>query len=400
LRVRSISCEVYPAKVQFPLRFFSEKNDEVCAMTSVSTFSKVMIGFVMGAVVAGGVAVAVTPDVPPTKVCVDNRTKALYAATDGSCSKTRTLMEIVGNGVDVQTIASAVAPSVVSIAVSSLTGSGTGSGVVYRTSGTSSFIITNNHVIKDAVQTGTIRVELNNGDFETASIVGRDATYDLAVLKINRGNLKAITIGNSNKLIIGEPVVAFGSPLGLSGTVTSGIVSALNRPVTAGSTGAESFIDAIQTDAAINPGNSGGPLVNANGALIGINSAIAALSSGTNGSIGLGFSIPINQAKRVVDEIIATGKSTRPFLGVNFDTAYTGTGARIQRVVEGEAAAKAGIPSGATIREIDGKKINDLITAIVRIRAYTPGETVKITVDMPGGGSKTFSVVLGKADSQ
>jgi len=369
-------------------------------MTSVSTFSKVMIGFVMGAVVAGGVAVAVTPDVPPTKVCVDNRTKALYAATDGSCSKTRTLMEIVGNGVDVQTIASAVAPSVVSIAVSSITGSGTGSGVVYRTSGTSSFIITNNHVIKDAVQTGTIRVELNNGDFETASIVGRDATYDLAVLKINRGNLKAIAIGNSNKLTIGEPVVAFGSPLGLSGTVTSGIVSALNRPVTAGSTGAESFIDAIQTDAAINPGNSGGPLVNANGALIGINSAIAALSSGTNGSIGLGFSIPINQAKRVVDEIIATGKSTRPFLGVNFDTAYTGTGARIQRVVEGEAAAKAGIPSGATIREIDGKKINDLITAIVRIRAYTPGETVKITVDMPGGGSKTFSVVLGKADSQ
>ena len=374
--------------------------DRVCAMTSVSTFSKVMIGFVMGAVVAGGVAVAVTPDVPPTKVCVDNRTKALYAATDGSCSKTRTLMEIVGNGVDVQTIASAVAPSVVSIAVSSITGSGTGSGVVYRTSGTSSFIITNNHVIKDAVQTGTIRVELNNGDFETASIVGRDATYDLAVLKINRGNLKAIAIGNSSKLTIGEPVVAFGSPLGLSGTVTSGIVSALNRPVTAGSTGAESFIDAIQTDAAINPGNSGGPLVNANGALIGINSAIAALSSGTNGSIGLGFSIPINQAKRVVDEIIATGKSTRPFLGVNFDTAYTGTGARIQRVVEGEAAAKAGIPSGATIREIDGKKINDLITAIVRIRAYTPGETVKITVDMPGGGSKTFSVVLGKADSQ
>jgi len=369
-------------------------------MATVSTFSKVMVGFVMGAVVAGGVAVAVTPDNPPTKVCVDNKTKALFAATDGSCSKTRTLMEIVGNGVDVQIIASAVSPSVVSIAVSSVAGGGTGSGVIYRSSGTSAFIITNNHVIKDAAQTGTIRVELNNGDFENASIVGRDSTYDLAVLRINRGNLKAITIGNSNRLIIGEPVVAFGSPLGLSGTVTSGIVSALNRPVTAGSTGAESFIDAIQTDAAINPGNSGGPLVNSSGALIGINSAIAALSSGTNGSIGLGFSIPINQAKRVVDEIIATGKSTRPFLGVNFDTAYVGTGARIRGIVEGEAAAKAGIPAGAIIREIDGKKTNDLITAIVRIRAYTPGETVKITVDMPSGGSKTFSVVLGKADSQ
>jgi putative serine protease PepD len=194
--------------------------------------------------------------------------------------------------------------------------------------------------------------------------------------------------------------VAFGSPLGLSGTVTSGIVSALNRPVTTGSFGAESFIDAIQTDAAINPGNSGGPLVDGTGALVGINSAIATLSSGTSGSIGLGFSIPINQAKRVVDEIIATGKSSRPFLGVNFDTSYTGLGAKVLRLVPGEAADKAGIPAGAIIREIEGKKINDLITAIVRVRSFAPGDTVKITVDTPGGGSKTFSVVLGRADSQ
>ena len=369
-------------------------------MKTVSTFSKVMIGFLMGAVVAGGVAVAVSPNTPPTKVCVDNRTKALFASTDGSCAKTRTLMEIAGKGADVETIASAVSPSVVSIAVSSVQGSGTGSGVIYRSSGGASFIITNNHVIASAVQGGTIRVELNNGDFENASIVGRDTTYDLAVLRINRGNLKAITVGNSNTLIIGEPVIAFGSPLGLSGTVTSGIVSALNRPVTAGSTGVESFIDAIQTDAAINPGNSGGPLVDGTGALVGINSAIATLSSGTSGSIGLGFSIPINQAKRVVDEIIATGKSSRPFLGVNFDTSYTGTGAKVLRLVPGEAADKAGIPAGAIIREIEGKKINDLITAIVRVRSFAPGDTVKITVDMPGGGSKTFSVVLGRADSQ
>ncbi|MFM8404870.1 MAG: S1C family serine protease [Actinomycetota bacterium] len=370
-------------------------------MRTISTFSKVMIGFVMGAVVAGGVAVAVSPNTPPTKVCVDNRTKALFASTDGSCTKTRTLMEISGKGADVETIASAVSPSVVSIAVSAVQGSGTGSGVIYKSSSGSSFVITNNHVISSAVQGGTIRVELNNGDLENASIVGRDVTYDLAVLKINRGNLKPITIGDSNTLIIGEPVIAFGSPLGLSGTVTSGIISALNRPVTTGSTGLESFIDAIQTDAAINPGNSGGPLVDGTGALVGINSAIASLSSGANGSIGLGFSIPFNQAKRVVDEIIATGKSTRPFLGVNFDTAYTGAGARILRVVDGEAADKAGIPSGATIREIDGKKISDLITAIVRIRSYAPGATVKITVELPGsGGLKTFTVVLGKADSQ
>jgi len=360
-----------------------------------------LIGFVMGAVVAGGVAVAVSPNNQSTKVCVDNRTKALFASTDGSCAKTRTLLDISGQGVNVETIAAAVSPSVVSIAVSSVQGSGTGSGVIYKSASGSSFIITNNHVIANAVQGGTIRVELNNGDFENASIVGRDSTYDLAVLKINRGNLRAITVGNSNTLIIGEPVIAFGSPLGLSGTVTSGIVSALNRPVTTGSTGIESFIDAIQTDAAINPGNSGGPLVDGTGALVGINSAIASLSSGANGSIGLGFSIPINQAKRVVDEIIASGKSSRPFLGINFDTAYTGTGARILRVVDGEAAAKAGIPAGAVIREIDGKKTNDLVTAIVRIRSYAPGDVIKIVVDLPGtGGTKTFTVTLGKADSQ
>ena len=369
-------------------------------MKTISSFSKVMIGFLMGAVVAGGVAVAVSPNTPPTKVCVDNRTKALFASTDGSCAKTRTLMEIAGKGADVETIASAVSPSVVSIAVASIQGGGSGAGVIYRSNSGASFIITNNHVIASAVQGGTIRVELNNGDFENASIVGRDTTYDLAVLRINRGNLKAITVGNSNSLIIGEPVIAFGSPLGLSGTVTSGIVSALNRPVTAGSTGVESFIDAIQTDAAINPGNSGGPLVDGTGALVGINSAIATLSSGASGSIGLGFSIPINQAKRVVDEIIATGKSTRPFLGVNFDTTFTGTGARILRVVDGEAAAKAGIPAGAIVREIDGKKVNDLITAIVRIRSYAPGDTIKITVDMPASGLRTFTVTLGKSDSQ
>ena len=360
-----------------------------------------MTGFVSGAIIAGGVAIAVAPPSQPTQVCVDNKTKALYATTDGSCSKTRTLASIGGSSLDVQTVAAAVSPSVVTVAVNSIQGSGTGSGVIYRTNGSSTFILTNNHVVDSAVQGGTVKVELNNGDIENATIVGRDTTYDLAVIKINRNNLKLATIGDSSKLAIGEPVVAFGSPLGLSGTVTSGIVSALNRPVTTGNLGSESFIDAIQTDAAINPGNSGGPLVDSTGAVVGINSAIASLGQGTTaGSIGLGFSIPINQAKRVADEIISTGKSSRPFLGVNFDTSYTGTGARVLKLVSGEAADKAGIPVGAVIREIDGKKINDLVTAIVRIRSYAPGDTVKITVDMPGGGSKVFTLTLGKADSQ
>lgn len=367
-------------------------------MKPLSSFSKVLIGFFAGAIVAGSVAVAVTPDTPPTKVCVDKKTKAIYASTDGSCARTRTLMEISSSGANIQTIAASVSPSVVSISVSWPSGSGTGSGVIYRSGGTSSFIVTNNHVIDDAVQGGTVKVELNSGEMETASIVGRDVAYDIAVLKINRGNLRPIKEGNSNSLIIGEPVIAFGSPLGLSGTVTSGIVSALNRPVTTSSSGVGSFIDAIQTDAAINPGNSGGPLVDSTGALVGINSAIASTGS-TAGSIGLGFAIPFNQAKRVIDEIIATGKSTRPFLGVNFDNTYTGVGARILSVVDGEPAAKARIPSGSVIREIDGKKINDLISAIVRVRSYAPGDTIKIKVDLPGGGSQTFEVTLGKQDS-
>jgi putative serine protease PepD len=373
-------------------------------MQTVSTFSKLMIGFVMGAVVAGGVAVAVTPDLPPTKVCVDNRSKALFAATDGSCSRTRTLMEIVGKGVDVQTIAAAVSPSVVSIAVSSVAGNGSGSGVIYRSNPTSSFIITNNHVISSAAQSGTVRVELNNGDIERASIVGRDVTYDIAVLKIERGNLKPIAVGNSNKLIIGEPVVAFGSPLGLDRTVTSGIVSSLNRPVVTGDgvNSPESYVDAIQTDASINPGNSGGPLTDSLGRMIGINAAVATLGSttGQSGSIGLGFAIPMNQALRVMNEIIDTGKATRPVLGVFFDRSFTpGKGAKISSLSPNEAAQKAGIPVGAIITSINGVRITDQVSAIVRIRSYAPGDKVTIVVTMPTGGSKTFTVTLGSAVS-
>ena len=368
-------------------------------MKNLSTFSKVMVGFIAGAFVAGSVAVAVTPDMPPTKVCVDNRTKALYSATNGSCTKTRTLMEVAGSGVNVESIASAVSPSVVSIAVSATTGGGSGSGVIYRTNASSSFIITNNHVIESAATSGSVRVELNNGDYERATIVGRDSTYDIAVLRIERGNLKAISVGNSSKLAIGEPVVAFGSPLGLSGTVTSGIVSALNRPVTTGSFGAESFIDAIQTDAAINPGNSGGPLVDSQGRAVGVNSAIATLGSsfGPSGNIGLGFSIPFNQAIRIADELIATGKSTKPFLGISFDPTFTGNGAKIAIITPGQAADKAGLTVGMIVKSIDGFKVNDAVSAIVRIRSHAPGDQTIIVVETTAGVSKTFNITLGSS---
>ena len=364
------------------------------------TSTKVIAGFILGATVAGGVATASISEPLGVKVCVDKRTQAIYLAGSNGCSVNRTSLTLGVPTIDVKSIASLVTPSVVSIKVVAPAGTGTGSGSIYKSDKTSSFIITNNHVIEGAATSGTITVELLNGDVIPAQIVGRDIAYDLAVIKVARGNLPTVTLGDSSKISVGESVVAIGSPLGLASTVTSGIVSALNRPVTTGTVGSESFVNAIQTDAAINPGNSGGALLDSRGRIIGVNSAIATLSSGgASGSIGLGFSIPINEAKRVVDELIATGKSTRPVLGVFFDTTYTGTGAKIGRLSPNEGAEKAGIPAGSIITAIDGTKIADQVGAIVKIRSYAPGTSINVTVELPTGGSKSFKVVLGSAPS-
>ena len=368
----------------------------------VKSPAKIISAFLAGAIIAGGVATAATT--APASVitaCADKRTGALFLSSTGSCSTNRTLVEIGSNGMNTKAISALVTPTVVSISVTSTDGSGTGSGSIYKSNASASYIITNNHVIESAVTTGTIKVEFTNGDQVAATIVGRDPMYDLAVLSIKTGNLPTIAIGDSSKVSVGDPVLAIGSPLGLASTVTSGIISALNRPVTTGDEVSQSYVNAIQTDAAINPGNSGGALVDAQGRIVGVNSAIATLSSGgTSGSIGLGFSIPINEAKRVIDEIIATGKSTRPVLGVFFDTAYTGIGARILRLSPGEGAEKAGIPAGSVIRSIDGVKIPDEVAAIVKIRSYAPGTTITVVVDLPNsGGSKSFKVTLGTAPS-
>lgn len=363
--------------------------------------TKTIGAFVAGVVLAGSVATAaITPTAGTLKACADNRTQALYLSSNGTCSSSRTLVEIGGNGMNTKTISSLVTPSVVSISATTSNGGGTGSGSIYKSNSSSSYIITNNHVIEAAATTGTIKVELTNGEQYTAKIVGRDPGYDIAVLQIQIGNLPAIALGDSSKVSVGDPVLAIGSPLGLASTVTSGIISALNRPVSTGTADAQSYVNAIQTDAAINPGNSGGALIDSQGRIIGVNSAIATLSSGSaSGSIGLGFSIPINEAKRVIDEIIATGKSTRPVLGVYFDPTFTGIGAKIARLSAGEGAEKAGIPVGSVIRSIDGVKVVDNDTAIVRIRSYIPGTVVSVLVDLPTGGSKTFKVTLGSAPS-
>ena len=370
-------------------------------MRKIKLNVKVVAAFILGAALAGSIATAATTQSNGSiKACADNRTQALFLSNTGSCASSRTLVEIGGAAMNTKAIASLVTPSVVSISVTSTSGGGTGSGSVYKSNATSSFIITNNHVVKTSGAAATIKVELSNGDQYPAKIIGQDPGYDIAVLQIQMGNLPAVTLGDSSKVSVGDPVLAIGSPLGLASTVTSGIISALNRPVSTGSEAAQSYVNAIQTDAAINPGNSGGALIDAQGRIIGVNSAIATLSSGgTSGSIGLGFSIPINEAKRVIEEIIATGKSTRPVLGVYFDPTYTAGGAKIARLSANEGAEKAGIPVGAIIRSMDGFKIVDTDTAIVRIRSYAPGAVVTIVADLPTGGSKTFKVTLGSAPS-
>lgn len=374
---------------------------------------KVIVAFVAGVAVAGGGAYAVTSTAPKISACVDNRTKAMYLTDKTKCPVGRTLVSwnVAGpqgpagqdgitkdnsGNLSIKDIAKKVLPTVVSISVSSTSGSETGSGSIVQSESTRSYIVTNNHVIDSAVSGGKVTVEFQDGTELSATIKGRDIAYDLAVLEIAKGNLPTIDIGDSSTVLIGDLSVAIGSPLGLSGTVTSGIISALNRPVLAGSTNQASYIDALQTDAAVNPGNSGGPLVNGQGAMIGVNSAIASLGASTPGNIGLGFAIPINQAMRVVNEIIKTGKSTRPLLGVEFSPQYDGNG-KILKLVKDGAAEKAGIPVNSVIKSIDGFVIKSDIDAVVRIRSYAPNSTVSITVELPSGELKTFSVTLGSA---
>ena len=231
---------------------------------------------------------------------------------------------------------------------------------------------------------GKITVELSNGKKYPAKLIGRDASYDLAVLKIDVTSAPTLQLGNSDNILVGDSVIAIGSPLGLSGTVTSGIISAKNRAVTTGdSSGESSFINALQTDAAINPGNSGGPLVDITGAVVGVNSAIATLGYGNSpGSIGLGFAIPINQAKKTAEQLIKTGSATYPIMGITVDTTFTGNGALISNqgsgITAGGPAAKAGLKAGDVITKLDGKSIDNSDELIVVIRSKNIGDKVKV----------------------
>ncbi len=289
-------------------------------------------------------------------------------------------------------IAKATLPSVVSILAEGSTESGSGSGFIVRSNG---YILTNNHVVDLVADGGTLTVIFSDGERIDGKVIGTSASYDLAVVKVGRKDLPAVTLGNSGAVSVGDTAIAIGAPLGLDGTVTSGIISALDRPVTAGGSGDMSYINAIQTDAAINPGNSGGPLLNGAGQVIGVNSAIATLAvGGETGNIGLGFAIPINSAKRVAEELIATGSSRTPLMGVQLDMAYTDAGARVDTVTPGSPAALAGLLAGDVIVRIDERGIDDATELVVAVRNHAPGDTIEIAFQR-AGKDQSVDLVLG-----
>jgi len=294
-------------------------------------------------------------------------------------------------------IAARSLPSVVTIKVAGPAASGTGSGFVMRADG---YILTNNHVVEAASTTGKITVVFSDGKSADAKVIGRDESYDLAVIRVGRRNLPVLVLGSSSAVVVGDPVIAVGAPLGLDSTVTSGIVSALNRPVTAGGTGdsTASFINAIQTDAAINPGNSGGPLLDMTGRVIGVNSAIARVASsqtsadGQSGSIGVGFAIPSDQVRKTAVQLIANGKATHPVIGIMIDTSYQGEGVKIAAtsangaapVTKGGPADKAGLRPGDVIIKFDGRPVTGPDEFVVAIRAKSVGDRVELTVRRAG----------------
>jgi putative serine protease PepD len=300
----------------------------------------------------------------------------------------------------VEKVASKVLPSVVQINVKGSSEAGSGTGIIISSDGE---ILTNNHVVEVAGSSGSITVAFNDGTNTTARIIGTDPVTDMAVIKASgKSGLTPATLGSSRDLKVGQEVVAIGSPFGLESTVTSGIISALNRPVTSTSEGSNdktpTTFPAVQTDAAINPGNSGGPLVDLNGNVVAINSAIRSGSSGEAGSIGLGFAIPIDLAKSVSKQLLAGKKVEHARIGVRVRAAVsnddiTGIGAEVASVNAGGAAAKAGIKKGDIITAVNGHALASSEALVASVLAYQPGEKVTLTYQR-GGSTHSVDVTL------
>jgi putative serine protease PepD len=322
----------------------------------------------------------------------------------------------------VEQVSAKVLPSVVKITVTGSNEAGSGSGIILTPDGS---ILTNNHVVSLAKGGGSITVSFNDGKTAKATVVGTDPVTDIAVIKADGvSGLTPATIGRSGALRVGEPVVAIGSPYGLSSTVTSGIVSALDRPVSVqteeapqqqqdpfdpfgqqpqqqGQLDPTTTYPAIQTDAAINPGNSGGPLVDMAGRVVGINSSIRTSGTGSSGSIGLGFAIPIDEVLPIVNQIRDGQTPTHARLGVTVSTATggaVGQGARIRNVDPNGVAHAAGLKSGDVITKVDDQVIEDSDSLVATVRGHRPGDSVQITY-VRGGSTKTVTVKLGSDES-
>ncbi|MGD9619747.1 MAG: S1C family serine protease [Mycolicibacterium sp.] len=348
---------------------------------------------VVSAAVGGGVAVLAHPDHGGAGMSASGAVSGLPAASAPAGS--------------VEQVADKVLPSVVKLEVNIGRQSEEGSGVILSTDG---LILTNNHVVAGSgdppagADRPKTKVTFANGKTSSFSLVGADPGSDIAVVRAeNVSDLTPIAVGSSADLRVGQDVVAIGSPLGLEGTVTTGIISALNRPVAAGgdAKNQNTVLDAIQTDAAINPGNSGGALVNMSGELVGINSAIATMGADAGGpqggSIGLGFAIPVDQAMRIADELIQTGSASRASLGVQVGNEAGVDGAKIVEVTKDGAAAKAGLPDGVMVTKLDDRVIGSADALVAAVRSKAPGDTVTLTYLDPAGKPRSVEVTLGKA---
>jgi putative serine protease PepD len=337
-------------------------------------------GFDMVDDLVGGDAVPASPSTGPTSTAVSDTPDT--PAADGS----------------VEQVAASVLPSVVKITVSGPQGSGSGSGAVLSEDGA---ILTNNHVVEGA-EGGEIAVSFNDGSTASAQVVGTDPLTDLAVIQAEDvSDLTPVAVGKSGNLDVGENVVAIGSPFGLEATVTSGIVSALQRPVSVGgASGTDTTYPAIQTDAAINPGNSGGPLVNMAGELVGINSSIRSASSGAGeaGSIGLGFAIPIDNVLPIVDQLRNGETPTHARLGVSVVDATSEdglvSGAGLGTVEPGSAADEAGLERGDVITKVDDVVVTGYQSLVATIRGHRPGDEVTLTVVRGGSGDSPETVTV------
>lgn len=365
-----------------------------------------------GALVAGAAAIAVLSGVTGGVVGSAMRSdhKPVAGGSHSSLQSPGVPAAVTLPDGSVEKVAAKVVPSVVMLETDLGRQSEEGSGIILSADG---MILTNNHVVAaaakaDATSKAPPRTTVTFFDGRTASfsVVGTDPASDIAVVRVQGvSDLTPITLGSSADLRVGQHVVAVGSPLGLEGTVTTGIVSALNRPVsTSGEAGNQNTVlDAIQTDAAINPGNSGGALVNMNGDLVGINSAIATMGGDSaeaqSGSIGLGFAIPVDQAKRIADELINSPDHTASHasLGVRVTSERSLHGAKVVEVVPGEAAAKGGLPEGVTVTAFDKRPIGSADALVAAVRSKAPGDQVTLTYLDASGASKTVQVTLGKA---